>query len=215
MSSDDSTEAAVANVETAAAVLEHIREHIGPVDTVFHEIESDTIAIDIHHVPPTPARDCHTLITSGLSDQPMPEGSGVRFAELVMCLPPDWPMDEEALEDDASAWPLEMLRALGRLPYAHGVAFDFGLCTDNSTLPFGMARDTGFSAVLLTPPVTIPDTFWCLEATNGKVIDFFGIVMLYPRELDSARYQGVVALARALDKLSVNELVQPGRAPAV
>jgi hypothetical protein len=215
MSSDDSTDAAVANVETAAAVLEHIRAHIGPVDTVFHEIESETVAIDIHHVPPTPERNCHTLITSGMSDQPMPEGSGVQFGELVMCLPPDWPMDEEALEDDASAWPIEMLRALGRLPYAHGVAFDFGLCTDNLTLPFDMARDTGFSAVLLAPPVTVPDAFWCLEATNGKVIDFFGIVMLYPRELDCARYEGVVALARALDKLSVNELVQAGRAPAV
>lgn len=215
MSSDDSTEAAVANVETAAAVLEHIRAHIGPVDTVFHEIESDTIAIDIHHVPPTASRNCHTLITSGMSDQAMPEGAGVQFGELVMCLPPDWPMDEEALEDDASTWPMEMLRALGRLPYAHGVAFDFGLCTDNLTLPFAMAADTGFSAVLLAPPVTIPDAFWCLEAIDGKVIDFFGIVMLYPRELDCARYQGVVALARALDMLSVNELVQTGRAPAV
>jgi hypothetical protein len=119
--SGNSTEAAVANVETAAAVLEHIRAHIGPVDTVFHEIESNTIAIDIHHVPPTPARNCHTLITSGMSDQPMPEGAGVRFAELVMSLPPDWPMDEEALEEDAGAWPLEMLRALGRLPFAHGL----------------------------------------------------------------------------------------------
>lgn len=211
----NSIETAVANVEAAAAVLEHIREHIGPVDTVFHEIESETVAIDIHHVPPTPDRDCHTLITSGLSDQPMPEGSGVRFAELVMCLPPDWPMDEEALEDDASAWPLEMLRALGRLPCAHGVAFDFGFCTDNSTLPFDMAGDTGFSAVLLAPPVTVPDAFWCLEAVNGKVIDFFGIVMLYPLELDCARYQGVVALASAMDKLSVNELVHVGRKPAV
>lgn len=208
-------EAAVANVETAAAVLDHIRAHVGPVEAVFHELESDSIAIDIHYVAPTPDRDCHTLITSGMSDQPMPAGSGVAYGELVMCLPPDWPMDEDALEDDATAWPLEMLRALGKLPYAHGVAFDFGLCTDNLTLPFGMARQAGFSGVLLAPPVTVPDAFWCLEAKNGKVIDFFGAVMLYPQELEHARYEGVVSLARALDRLSVNELVQPGRKPAV
>lgn len=209
----DPTEAAIANVETAVAVLEHIRAHVGAVETVFHEVESETVAIDIHHVPPAPDRDCHTLVTTGLSDQPMPEGAGVQYGELVMCLPPDWPMDEEALEDDAKSWPLEMLRALGRLPYDHGVAFDFGLCTDNLTLPFAGAA--GFSAVLLAPPVTIPDAFWCLEAANGKVIDFFGIVMLYPRELECARYEGVVALARALDRLSVNELVAVGREPAV
>lgn len=215
MSSQESVEAAVANVETAAAILEHIRAHVGPVDTVFHELESDTVAIDIHHVPPTPDRDCHTLITSGMSDHGMPEGAGVRFGELVLCLPPDWRMDEEALESDAAAWPLEMLRALGKLPYVHGVPFDFGLCTDNQTLPFGMAADTGFSAVLLAPPVTIPDEFWCLQASSGKVVDFFGVVMLYPRELEHARYDGVVSLARALDRLSVTELLQPGRQVAI
>lgn len=215
MSGKESVEAAVTNAETAAAVLEHIREYVGPVESVFHEIDSDSVAIDIHHVPPTDGRDCHTLVTSGISDRPLPEGSGVRFAELVMCLPADWPMDEEALEEDATAWPLAMLRALGRLPYTHGVAFDFGLCTDNLTLPFDMTKDAGFSAVLLAPPVTIPDAFWCLDADNGKVIDFFGAVMLYPRELEYARYQGVVALARALDKLSVTELVRPERESAI
>lgn len=215
MTSEESVEAAVADVETAAAVLEHIRAHAGPVDTVFHELESDTAAIDVHHVPPTAKRNCHTLVTSGMSDRPMPEGSAVAFGELAMCLPPDWPMDEEALENDATAWPLEMLRALGRLPYTHGFAFDFGLCTDNSTLPFGMAKEAGFSAVLLAPPVTIPDAFWCLEAANGKVIDFFGVVMLYPQELEHARCDGVVSLARALDRLSVTELVQVGRGAAV
>ncbi len=201
MSSEESVEAAVANVETAAAVLEHIRTHVGSVDTVFHELESDNIAIDIHHVPPTADRECHTLITSGMSDQPLPAGSGVAFGELAMCLPADWPM--------------EMLRALGKLPYVHGVAFDFGLCTDNLTLPFAMAKDAGFTGVLLAPPVTTPDEFWCLQAPSGKVVDFFGVVMLYPQELEHARYEGVVSLARALDKLSVTELLQPGRRSAV
>ena len=215
MSSEESVEAAVANVETAAAVLEHIRAHVGSVDTVFHELESDNIAIDIHHVPPTADRECHTLITLGMSDQPLPAGSGVAYGELAMCLPADWPMDEEALEQDATAWPLEMLRALGKLPYVHGVAFDFGLCTDNLTLPFAMANDAGFTGVLLAPPVTTPDEFWCLQAPSGKVVDFFGVVMLYPQELEHARYEGVVSLARALDQLSVTELLQPGRRPAV
>lgn len=215
MPTEESNEDSVANAETAAAILGHVRQFIGPVDSVFHEIDSDRVAVDIHHVPPLPERDCHTLVTSGVSDRHLPEGSGVRFAELVMCLPPDWPMEEEALEKEGSAWPLEMLRALGRLPFIHGVAFDFGLCTDNLTLPFAMAKDAGFSALLLAPPVTVPDAFWCLDAGGGKVIDFFGVVMLYPQELEYARYQGVVALARALDKLSVTELVQPGRSAAI
>lgn len=212
----DAVDAAnVANVEAAAAIIEHIRAHIGPVDTVFHQLDEDGTAIDIHHVPPGEGRPCHTLVTTGMSDRPMPEGSGVRHAELVLRLPADWPMGEDELDADSAAWPLELMRALGQLPHRHGVPIDFGMCSNDSTLPFGMLKDTGFSAVLLAPPVTVPDEFWCLDAGRGRVIDFFGVIMLYPQELELARFEGVVALARKLDSKSVTELVTPGRKLAV
>lgn len=204
----------IGDAEAAAAILAHIREHIGPVDSVFHEMDGTGVAVDIHHVPPTEGRNCHTLVTTGLSDRHMPEGAGVGFGELAMSLPPDWPMDEDALEQDAVAWPLALLKALGRLPHEGGVPYDFGLCVDGGRLPFEMAADIGFSGVLLAPPVTIPDAFWCLDAGNGKVIDFFGVVMLYPDEVAVARSEGVVALAHRLDALKVNELVQPDRKSA-
>ena len=204
----------IGDAEAAAAILAHIREHVGPVDTVFHEFDAPGHAVDIHHVPPTNGRDCHTLVTTGLSDRHMPEGAGVGFGELAMCLPPDWPMDEDALEQDAAAWPLAMLKALGRLPHENGISYDFGLCVDGGHLPFDMAADTGFAGVLLAPPVTIPDAFWCLDAGDGKVIDFFGVVMLYPGEVALARSEGVVALAHKLDALKVNELLQPDRESA-
>lgn len=205
---------AIGDAEAAAAILAHIREHVGPVDSVFHEMDAPDLAVDIHHVPPTEDRDCHTLVTTGLSDRHMPEGAGVGFGELVMCLPPDWPMGEDALEQDASAWPLAMLRALGRLPHEIGVPYDFGLCVEGGCLPFDMAAGTGFAGVLLAPPATIPDAFWCLDVGNGKVVDFFGVVMLYPDEAALAKSDGVVALAHRLDSLKVNELVQPGRKSA-
>lgn len=212
--SEEATVAAVANVEAAAAVLEHIREHVGGVDTVFHEVEAESFAVDIHHVPPGEGHDSHTLVTTGMSDTPMPEGAGVAFGELVMRLPADWPMGEEDLEEDAASWPLAMLKALGRLPHEDGVAYDFGLCIEGGRLPLEMAADTGFAGVLLAPPVTIPDAFWCLEAAEGKVIDFFGVVMLYPDELALAKSEGIVALAHKLDALKVTELLQPGRKSA-
>lgn len=199
----------------AVAILAHVREFIGAVDSVFHEFDAPGLAIDIHHVPPAAGRNVHTFVTTGMSDRPMPAGSGVRHAELVLSVPADWDMSEEALEHGPAAWPLELLRALGRLPHEHGVAFDFGLCTDDRALPFGEAGDMGFSSVLLAPPVTVPDAFWCLDAGGGKVIDFFGVVLLYPEELAFARFEGVVALARKLDSMSVNEFAQPGRKRAV
>ena len=68
--------------------------------------------------------------------------------------------------------------------------------------------------MLLAPPVTLSDAFWCLDAGNGKVIDFFGVVMLDPEELTLAKSDGVVALAHRLDDLGVTELVRPGRKSA-
>ena len=205
----------IGDAEAAAAILAHIREHIGSVDSVFHEIDTPGFAVDIHHVPPIKGRDCHTLVTTGMSDRPMPQGGSVKFGELVMSLPPEWPMGNDALDEDSAAWPIAMLRALGQLPHEHGVAYDFGLCIDGAGLPFDLAAVTGFAGVLLAPPVTVPDAFWCLDAGSGKVIDFFGVVMLDPKEMKLAKTKGVVALAHKLDARKVNELVKPGRKSAV
>ncbi|MDH3228921.1 MAG: suppressor of fused domain protein [Alphaproteobacteria bacterium] len=201
----------IGDAAAAAAILAHIRTHIGPVDSVFHEFDADGVGIDIHHVPPTKKRKAHTLITTGMSDEPMPKGPGVRYGELVMRLPSDWPMSDDALDADSAAWPIALLRALGRLPHEHGVGYDFGLCIDSVGLPFDLAAATGFAGVLLAPPVTVADAFWCLDAGDGKVIDFFGVVMLYPDEVALAKSEGVVGLAHKLDALKVNELMQPGR----
>lgn len=205
----------IGDAAAAAAILAHIREHIGVVDSVFHEFDPDGVGIDIHHVPPTKKRKAHTLVTTGMSDRPMPKGAGVRYGELVMSLPPDWPMTDDALDEDSAAWPIAMLRALGQLPHRHGAAYDFGLCIDGGGLPVDLAAATGFAGVLLAPPVTVPDAFWCLDAGDGKVIDFFGVVMLDPDELALAKSEGVVALAHKLDALKVTELVKPGRKSAV
>lgn len=199
----------------AVAILEHVRAHVGPVDSVFQEFDEDGLAIDIHHVPPTPARQCHTLVTSGMSDRPMPAGGSVHFAELTLSLPADWPFSEEELDDESAFWPLGLLRALGRLPHEHRLTYDFGLITDDPALPLGPARKAGFAGVLLAPPVTTADAFWCLDAGNGKVIDFIGVVMLTPDEVALARAEGVVALAHRLDARGITELARPGRQPAV
>src|ERR1044072_8556897 len=67
---------------------------------VWHEIASDLVHIDVQVFPPSPRRNYYTLVTSGMSDLPMhvpPEAEDQRYAELMICLPPDWswPLDTE------------------------------------------------------------------------------------------------------------------------
>src|SRR4051794_16721558 len=76
-------------------ISEHIEKHLGPMAGVYHKIVSDLVHLDVHVVNPTPERDRYTLVTSGMSDAPMsvPEGlEPLRFAELMIQLPPDWPL---------------------------------------------------------------------------------------------------------------------------
>ncbi len=77
-------EVAIGDGDHIDAISEHIEQHIGEVTMVFHEIVSDLVHIDVHHVLPTEDRDFHTLITSGMSDKPMnvPDGAEVLLRGL-------------------------------------------------------------------------------------------------------------------------------------
>jgi hypothetical protein len=83
-------------------IEDYIEEHIGTVSYVYHEIVSDKVHIDIHVVDPSEKRNSYTLITSGMSDQPMPAPSGregYRYTELTLSLPASWPMSPDELQD--------------------------------------------------------------------------------------------------------------------
>ena len=46
--------------ECIEEISNHITAHIGEIDMVYHEVISDTVHIDIHHVKPTLERPFHT-----------------------------------------------------------------------------------------------------------------------------------------------------------
>ena len=84
-------------------ISDHIKAHLGEIDTVLHELASDTVHIDVHVVKPTKSFPYHRLITSGMSDLPMntPAGATVpKFTELMVTLPASWRVDDEALKDE-------------------------------------------------------------------------------------------------------------------
>ena len=96
----------------------HVAKHLAPVDSVFHEILSDLIHLDVLWVKASADRPYHLLITSGMSDLPMtvPEGcEELRHAELFMALPADWNVEGNSDED---YWPMRWLKQVGRLPHA-------------------------------------------------------------------------------------------------
>lgn len=78
------------NIEAISA---HIEKHIGPISTVYHELVSDLVHIDVHWIEPSEEFPFHTFVTSGMSDHPMtvPEGmEEAKYAELCILLPEEW-----------------------------------------------------------------------------------------------------------------------------
>lgn len=101
---------------------EHFAKYIGPIHSVFHEILSDLIHVDVHYIKPSEKHNYHTLFTTGMSYLPMstPERlEEYQYAELVVCLPPDWPISDEALRDNKYYWPIRWLKMLARFPHEY------------------------------------------------------------------------------------------------
>lgn len=206
--------------ETIDAVDRHVERFIGPVDTVQHEIVSDLVHIDVHVVPPGPDRPWTALVTSGMSDRPMRlprelRGEVPAYAELMVLLPPDWPLDIASWEDERHYWPVRMLKVLARLPHEYDTWLGMWHSVPNGDPPAPFAEDTAFCAVLLAPPVTLPDEFRTLHTEDGRQVGLLAMVPLLADELDLKLREGTDALIDHLDRAGVTELLDPGRRSCV
>lgn len=195
-------------------VSDHVERHLGPVDSVWHEIVSDLVHIDLHHVLPTADRPFHTLVTTGMSDSPMspPEGyEECRHAELIAVLPPDWPISKEAFDDEANYWPLRWLKTLARFPHEYDTWLWAGHTVLNGDPAQPFAPDTKLCCALLESPLTAPEGFHWLEIDERKTINFFALVPLYREEMEFKLKHGADALLDRFDKHGVSEMIHPAR----
>jgi predicted Zn finger-like uncharacterized protein len=196
------------------AISNHIEAHLGPVAGVFHEIVSDLVHIDVHLVGPTPERPFHTLVTSGMSDLPMtvPEGAeDFRFAELLICLPEEWPLTQEAFEDEQHYWPVRLLKTLARLPHEYDTWLGWGHTVPNGDPARPFAPGTDLCCGLLLQPLLIPDDFVELTMPDGRVVHFLALVPLYREEMEFKLKHGTEALLERFEAAEVCELLDVHR----
>ena len=190
-------EPAAGDADAIDRIDAHIRQHVGPVALVFHEVVSDLVHIDVHMVEPTAERPYRTLVTSGMSDRPMaaPEGQeAYRFAELVLCLPPDWPVTQEAFADENNYWPVRWLKLLARLPHQYDTWLFWGHTVPHGDPPTPFADNTDLCCALLLWPALFDEGFRALEVSPEKTIHFLSLVPLYREETDLKLRAGVETL---------------------
>jgi hypothetical protein len=203
-------ELAAGDEQTIEAVTTHVERHVGKPAHVFHELISDLVHVDVHVVEPTPERNYSTLVTSGMSDRPMSapeEYPELRHAELVVCLPPAWPLNERAFQDERNYWPVRWLKILARLPHEYGTWLYASHTVPNGDPPEPFADNTELCCALLLKPVLFGDDFLTLEVNPAKTIHFLSLVPLYREEMDFKLRNGLDPLLERLGEACVTELL--------
>ncbi len=201
---------AMGDSENIEAISEHIQTHIGDIDFVYHEIISDLVHIDVHHVAPSDDKPYHTLVTTGMSDLPMtvPEGAeAFRFAELLLSLPPSWPISQEAFKDENNYWPVRLLKVLARFPHEYETWLGYGHSLPNGDPPKPFAANTQLCGCVLLLPSLVPEEFLRLKVAEDKLIHFFSIVPVYLEEMNFKLRHGIEALEERFEIEDISELL--------
>ena len=206
--------------DLANAIGEHVVKHIGPVTNVFHEIQGDLVQIDILVVGPQDDRPYTTLVTCGMSDRPMrvpiedPDDLALipelRFAELLLALPPEWSLTPDAFQDEANYWPIRWLKRLARLPHRMDAWIGLGHTIPNGEPPRPLGPNTNLSGWLVDEPVLFAPEVQKLRFAD-KTINFYALVPLYEEEMTLKLRKGSAALAHLMDRAKVSELVELNR----
>ncbi len=191
----------------AASHLELIHEHtesiLGPCSDDLHEKYSPDLHIDLLHWAPNPERDFHYLVTSGMSDRPMPGcDTNEELLELVMALPPHWDVSPSGFSDPAVWEPVRLLKRLARYPHRNQTFFakthTIQLADQPQLFPM--------KAALLMPPVLVRELAEPLPLTDGRAIHFLAVYLIRQDELDLKLGGGLCELLEAFGEHYVTEI---------
>ncbi|MEZ6139812.1 MAG: suppressor of fused domain protein [Zavarzinella sp.] len=202
------------------ALGDHIEHHIGPVANVIQEMVSDVVRIDLFLIEPDESRDYFTLVTCGMSSRPMdvpitdPDDLVLaprrRYAELVLALPPTWPIYSDLLREEDYFWPIRWLKRIARLPHLYSDWVATGVTIPNGNPPQPVAPSTELCSFLLHEPMLFPEEFRTLQREE-QIINFYSLVPLYEDELNFKIANKTDKLTQLFTQHQVTELVQPNR----
>ncbi|HEX3359087.1 MAG TPA: suppressor of fused domain protein [Tepidisphaeraceae bacterium] len=197
------------------AITEHIKQHVGPTNGVFHEIISDQVHIDVIIVPPSDQFPEWTLVSSGMSDRPMKspkDSSKQAYMELLIRLPKEWILpNQDGWKKEENFWPIKFLKFVARFPHKYGAFLWVGHTLDNGQPAKTWSPAIPFKAAFLAPSRTLPEAFENLQITPEKTIKFLALYPVYLEESALARREGSKALWQKFVEHTVTDIVDPNR----
>ena len=201
------------------AVSDHVGAHLGG-DMVLHEMVSPTVHVDLLPSPATEDRPFTVVTTCGMAELPMrpPDDDEVRdltHAELFVLLPPDWPLDQESMQDERHWWPLRLLKTLARFPHEYDAWLWTGHTVPHGDPPEPYAENTELCGALVMPPMLVPEEFEVLERPDAAPIHFLMVLPLHADEMELKLRKGLDALYDRFDAANVDPIIDPARPSVV
>lgn len=202
--------------DAARKIAEHAEENIGPIDAMIRDQSTHPVRTDIFRIPADYGRPFQTLVTCGMSAWPMSvpiefRGAVSCYSELMMCLPADWPIHPESIDDERCYWPVGLLQSLAKLPFDNTTWLGPGHTVPNGFPAEPYAPGCRFSCALVAPPIAVESTFEMLRIDEEHQVRFYGIVPLYPEETTFKLRHGVESLLHRFDQHQVCEVFEPKR----
>ena len=217
-SQESEFEPAVGNEEVFESVQRHVEAHIGPIENVYHELISDKVHLDVLFCPPSEAFPFNTLISCGMSSRPMnaPEGAEhLQYGELVLALPPEWPLNQEDFKEESNYWPIRWLKTLARLPHDYSTWISYGHTIPNGDPPEPFDSSTGLSGWILLSPFLFPEEFSESTTASGHKLHYYLMLPLYTEEMQYKLDYGADALADKLADINISPVIDPKRKNAI
>lgn len=189
-------------------ISEHIRKNLAAPE----KLELRQIIGDLSIMVATSGK-CSAIITRGLSNSPMnvPKGKEVfQYAELLMYLPEDWPIVAGASHKDNELWPAEWLLKIADYPKSNNTWLGpESTVIDNGEIIHPSVNFTGFLLILT------PGDLGELHTEDGKVINFYTVFPLYPKEIEYEKRHGIEALIQKFFEKRIGLEMSPKRPCAV
>lgn len=171
------------------AVEEHLRPYFGEVERVFDQSSPGPVHIDLHLFEASPEDELRTFVTTGLAQKPMNVPSEVedpdeyRYAELLLHLPMDWPLEWGIVEDESRFWPIHAMSGLANIPHSRESWIWGGHTMKNGDLePY--SPDTQLCAAIVCPSFLLPDDAEIVKVGDGRSVVLLTVAFIYREEFE-------------------------------
>lgn len=193
-------------------IIDFYEKNFGTInDTINEIIPGSNVSVHVHIIPPSANKDYFTLVTTGMSDEPMDYSNAekeFKYAELFIKLPSTWVMKKEKMKEKDFYWPIEWLRKVAHIPHMYNGWIEEGVIIPNGEPPQPFAPNTKLSCVMICRPF---ESEFEVISSEEKKIKVFTLIPIFEEERNIALQKGYDYLLKSMKEIGISDVLDVHR----